>query len=100
MPGPAQEHGVRAGDEQDPLGGRRRPGDVSAVAEAHVELHLERDFPLEALDDAHDVTALLARTHGHEVGDAGRPAIAYELSLEDQRLVAVTLAALPYRHRR
>src|SRR5215468_390924 len=100
MPGPAQEHGVRAGDEQDALGGRRRPGNVSAVAEAHVELHVERDLPLEALDDAHDVTALLTRAHGHEVGDANRTAIADELGLEDQRLVAVTLAGLSYRHRR
>src|SRR5262249_46477743 len=100
MPGPAQEYRVRAGDEQHPLGGRRRPGDVSAVAETHVELHLERDLPLEALDDAHDVTALLTRTYGHEVGDASSTAIANELGLEDERLVAVTLAGLAYRYRR
>jgi hypothetical protein len=92
----AQGDRIGAGGEARAVALARDPRVARAVAEAHVEQHLDLDVTVQALEDAHHLAAV-AIGDRHEVGDAHAAALALEVGLEDERVAAVALLDVVHR---
>ncbi len=85
--GGAQDDGVGAGNGSERAVDMADPRDDRAVVEADREVHAHRDAPGDALDDAHDVDAVLSDRHA--VGHGDRAVVGDERGLEHEGVVEV-----------